>query len=83
MYAGVSGGLGQMAIGIFLLRGQGLALMAGIVIAGISAAVNSQLAAILAILGDPLDRSRLPHRLGHRLSPGFPGRMLGLWPGPS
>jgi hypothetical protein len=46
-----------MAIGIFLLRGQGLALMAGIVIAGISAAVNSQLAAILAILGDPLDRS--------------------------
>ena len=39
------------------LRGQGLALMAGIVIAGISAAVNSQLAAILAILGDPLDRS--------------------------
>jgi hypothetical protein len=57
-----------MAIGIFLLRGQGLALMAGIVIAGISAAVNSQLAAILAILGDPLDRSRLPHRLGHRLS---------------
>ena len=56
MYAGVSGGLGQVAIGI-LLRGQGLALMAGIVIAGISAAVNSQLAAILAILGDPLDRS--------------------------
>ena len=46
-----------MAIGIFLLRGQGLALMAGIVIAGISAAANSQLAAILAILGDPLDRS--------------------------
>jgi hypothetical protein len=53
----VSGGLGQVVIGIFLLRGQGLALMAGIVIAGISAAVNSQLAAILAILGDPLDRT--------------------------
>ena len=51
------GRTGQVAIGIFLLRGQGLALMAGIVIAGISAAVNSQLAAILAILGDPLDRS--------------------------
>jgi hypothetical protein len=33
-------GLGQVASGIFLLRGQGLALMAGIVIAGISAAVN-------------------------------------------
>jgi hypothetical protein len=54
-----------MAIGIFLLRGQGLALVAGIVIAGISAAVNSQLAALLAILGDPLDRSRVPHRLSH------------------
>jgi hypothetical protein len=33
-------GLGQVASGIFLLRGPGLALMAGIVIAGISAAVN-------------------------------------------
>jgi hypothetical protein len=36
----VSGGLGQVAIGIFLLNGQGLALMAGIVITGTSAAVN-------------------------------------------
>ena len=63
------GRTGQVAIGIFLLRGQGLALMAGIVIAGISAAANSQLAAILAILGDRRSQ-RLPHRLGHRLQRG-------------
>jgi hypothetical protein len=60
-------GLGSVAIGICLLLGQGWALMAGIVIAAISAVVNLHLAALLAVLGDPTDRCRPPDHLGPRV----------------